>query len=66
MDKLMDQVEAEIACGQCGHKVKKPVSWLVDNAEYVCSMCGQSEDLSTPEWKARIQSYIDACSDFDS
>ena len=61
----MDQVEAEIACGQCGHEVKKPVSWLVANDKFDCPMCGQEEDLSTPEWKDRIQGYIDACTDFD-
>ncbi len=65
MDKLMDKVEAEIACQQCGHKVKKPVSWLIDNDSHACPMCGQGEDLTSTEWRARIQSYIDACSDFD-
>lgn len=65
MNDLTDQVEATIACGQCGHAVKKPVSWLTGNAEYVCPMCGETEDLSTPEWKTKIQTYIDACTDFD-
>ncbi len=66
MDKLMDQVEAEIACRQCGHMVKKPVSWLIGNDAHTCPMCGQDEDLTTAEWQGRIQSYVDACSDFDS
>lgn len=65
MSKLMEQVEAEIACGQCGNKVKKPVAWLVENSEISCAMCGEVEDLSSPEWQQKIQAYIDACSDFD-
>jgi transcription elongation factor Elf1 len=65
MNKLMEQVEAEITCGQCGHKVKKPVAWLVENSEFACAMCGEVEDLSSPEWQQKIRAYIDACSEFD-
>ncbi len=53
MSDLTDQVEAAITCAQCGHAVKKPVSWLKDNAEYVCPMCGDAQDLTSPEWKAK-------------
>jgi len=66
MGKLMDQVEAEITCRQCGHKVKKSVSWLVGNDRFACPMCGQEEDLTSTEWRDTIQSYVDACSDFDA
>lgn len=65
MDTLLNQVEAEIACRQCSHTVKKPVSWLIENYEYACPMCGEIEDLSTQEWKAKVQTYIDACTEFD-
>jgi len=66
MGTLMDQVEAEIVCRQCGHKVKKSVSWLTENDRHACPMCGRDEDLTSDEWKAKIRSYVDACSDFDS
>jgi hypothetical protein len=28
-------------------------------------MCGDEQDLTSPEWQAKIQGYIEACSDFD-
>lgn len=65
MDKLMDQVEVDIACGQCGRKQKHPVSWLIENTEFVCPMCGAEQDFTSPEWQAKIKGYIEACSDFD-
>ena len=65
MDTLLHQLEADIACRQCGHQVKKPVAWLVENYEYICAMCGETEDLTTAQWKTKVQSYIDVCTEFD-
>ncbi len=65
MDKLLDTVEAELACGQCGRTEKHPVSWLIQNTALVCPMCGDEQDLTSPEWRAKLQVYIDACTGFD-
>lgn len=64
MHELMDQVQAELPCPQCGRTEKKPVSWLLENKSHICPMCAEEIDLTTPEWKARIQTYVDACSGF--
>lgn len=64
MHELIDQVEAELSCAQCGRVEKKPVSWLLENKSHICPMCAEETDLTTPEWKAKIQTYVDACSSF--
>lgn len=65
MDKLMDQVEAELVCAQCGRTEKHPVSWFLANSSATCPMCGEETDLTSPEWKRKIQVYVDACKEFD-
>ncbi len=65
MEKLIDTVEAEITCSQCGRKEKHAVSWYLENTSSTCPMCGETQDLTAPEWKAKIQAYIDACQGFD-
>lgn len=66
MEKLIDKVEAEINCPQCGRTEKHALSWYLENTSSTCAMCGETLDLTTPEWKAKIQAYIDACDGFDS
>jgi len=61
----MDQVEAELVCGQCGRAEKHPVSWFLANDSVTCPMCGGETDLKSPEWRQKIQIYVDACNDFD-
>ena len=65
MDKLLDTVEAELACDQCGRVEKHPVSWLIQNTTFICPMCGAEHDLTSPEWQSKIQTYIEACTSFD-
>lgn len=62
---LLETVEAEIVCGQCGNKVKRTIAWLKTNGMYECPVCGDETDLRTEEWTERIQGYIDACRGFD-
>ena len=62
---LLETVEAEIVCTQCGNKVKRTIAWLKTNGMYECPVCGDETDLRSEEWTARIQAYIDACTGFD-
>jgi hypothetical protein len=66
IETLLETVEAEVECGQCGGKSKRTIAWLKANGMYECPVCGEATDLRTEEWTARIQDYIDACSNFDS
>lgn len=65
IDTLLETVEAEVVCGQCGNKTKRTIAWLKTNDTYDCPVCGAATDLRTEEWTAKIQGYIDACNDFD-
>lgn len=62
---LLETVEADVVCGQCGNKVKRTIAWLKTNGIYACPVCGVETDLRTEEWTERIQGYIDACTGFD-
>ena len=64
IDSLLDTVKAKVACGHCGAESERTVGWLKANAASDCAACGAATDLTTPEWKARIQAYIDACTGF--
>ena len=64
-NSLLETVEAEIVCGQCGNKVKRSIAWLKMNGMFECPVCGDETDLRTVEWTDRIQAYIDACTTFD-
>jgi transcription elongation factor Elf1 len=65
MDSLLETVEADVVCGQCGNKVKRTIAWLKTNGMFDCAVCGAQTDLRTQEWTDRIQGYIDACTGFD-
>jgi predicted RNA-binding Zn-ribbon protein involved in translation (DUF1610 family) len=64
-DTLLETVEAQIECSQCGNKVKRTIAWLKTNGMYECPVCGDETDLRSEEWTNRIQAYIDACTTFD-
>lgn len=63
-DNLLETVKAKVACRQCGGESEKTVGWLKNHDSYDCPVCGDSMDLTTPEWKAKVQDYIDACTGF--
>lgn len=65
IETLLETVEAEVACIQCGYQSKRTIAWLKANDRCECPVCGEATDLRTEEWTAKIQGYIDACSDFD-
>lgn len=65
IDTLLETVKAKVSCSQCGSESEHPVSWLKNHDAYECPTCGEKTDLTTPEWKAKIQGYLDACTAFD-
>lgn len=65
IDILLETVKAKIVCSQCGGESDQTVGWLKSHDLFDCPTCGETADLTTPEWKAKVQSYIDACTGFD-
>jgi len=65
IDSLLETVRAKVICNQCGGESDQSVAWLKNHDSYDCPICGDSTDLTTQEWKARVQAYIDACTAFD-
>ncbi len=65
IDSLLETVKAKVTCSQCGGEADHTVAWLKSNQSYECPVCGECTDLTTAEWKDRIQTYIEACAGFD-
>lgn len=63
-DNLLETVKAKVVCSQCGGELERTVGWLKSHDSFDCPVCGEITDLTTAEWKARVQGYIDACTGF--
>ena len=56
MADVIDSIETELSCKNCGYESKKSFGWLQNNSDFTCPSCGTLNTIDTEEFRRKIAS----------
>lgn len=65
MADVLDGIEIELPCENCGRVTKKTIGWIKRNTEHICA-CGTLVCLDTDQFRREIGKVDRSLADFQS